>query len=243
MCGPLVAFAVGATETQGLAGRLMLQVVYHGGRLVTYGLIGAACGLLGAALDFGGSLVGLNRLAAVLAGVMMVAVGLLAVAKYTGARLPRFALPAGIGRAIALGQQAAMGFRPLSRALVIGLLTAFLPCGWLYAFAIVAAGTGNTWMGAAVMGAFWAGTVPILASLGAGVQALTGTLGRRVPLVAALVIVGLGLYTVAARPAISIDTVRPAIGADEAREPEALIETIQNAELPCCQAHGDAPAE
>ncbi len=55
------------------------------------------------------------------------------------------------------------------------------------------------------MVAFWMGTVPILASLGIGVQALMGTLGRRIPLATALVIVGLGLYTIAVRPAISID--------------------------------------
>jgi len=35
MCGPLVAFAVGATEKQSLASRVMLHVAYHGGRLMT----------------------------------------------------------------------------------------------------------------------------------------------------------------------------------------------------------------
>jgi sulfite exporter TauE/SafE len=242
MCGPLVAFAVGGTEKQGLSARLTLQAAYHGGRLTTYAIIGAICGALGAALDFGGSLIGLNRLAAVLAGAMMVAVGLLAVAKYSGMKIPRFVLPAFVQRSIALGQKAAMGFRPLNRALGIGLLTAFLPCGWLYAFAIVAAGTGSVLMGAAVMTTFWAGTVPILASLGIGVQALTGTLGRRVPMATALVIVGLGLYTIAARPAISIEGVRPAVDTDTS-DPGELAETIQQAELPCCQAHGHEPSE
>ena len=242
MCGPLVAFAVGATEKQRFASRVMLHVAYHGGRLVTYALIGGVCGALGAALDLGGSLIGLNRLAAVLAGTMMVAVGLLTVAKYSGMKIPRFVLPAALQKGIALGQRTAVGFRPMSRALVIGLLTAFLPCGWLYAFAIVAAGTGSVLMGAAVMAAFWAGTVPILASLGIGVQALTGTLGRRVPMVTALVIVALGLYTIAARPAISIDAVRPAIDAN-GNEPAEMAGTIRQAELPCCHAHGNEPSE
>jgi uncharacterized protein len=239
MCGPLVAFAVGATEKQPIASRVRLHVAYHGGRLVTYGMIGAVCGVLGAALDLGGSLIGLNRLAAVLAGAMMVGVGLLTIAKYSGMKMPRFALPASSQKGIALGQKAAMGFRPSKRALVIGLLTGFLPCGWLYAFAIVAAGTGNILMGAAVMVAFWLGTVPILASLGIGVQALTGTLGRRLPMATALVIVGLGLYTIAARPAISIDAVRPAVNAGATNPAE----TIQQEKLPCCQAHGNEPSE
>ena len=37
------------------------------------------------------------------------------------------------------------------------------------------------------MAAFWLGTVPVLASLGGGVQALTGKLGGRVPLITAKV--------------------------------------------------------
>ena len=233
MCGPLVAFAVGATEKQSAFKRLTLQLAYHGGRLVTYALIGAVCGLLGAAVDLGGSLVGLNRLAAVLAGLMMIAVGLVAVAKYSGWKVARFALPDSLNRAIAVGQRAALGLKPLSRATTIGLLTAFLPCGWLYAFAIVAAGTGSLLMGAAVMVAFWLGTVPVLASLGVGVQTLAGTLGRRIPLATALVIVALGLYTVAARPAISIDDVRPAIGQANT-DPATMAESISDAKLPCC---------
>jgi len=243
MCGPLVAFAMGATEKQTRRARITLHAAYHGGRLVTYALMGAVCGALGAALDLGGSLIGLNRLAAVLAGVMMVAVGLLAIAKYSGMKLPRFALPPLILRGITLGQRAALGFRPLNRALAIGLLTAFLPCGWLYAFAIVAAGTGSALMGAAVMGAFWVGTVPVLLSLGVGVQALTGTLGRRVPVATALVIVGLGLYTIAARPAISIDDVRPAVEPNAAATPEEILGAIHDADMPCCQAHGEEPSE
>ena len=132
-------------------------------------------------IDLGGSLIGLNRLAAVLAGAMMVGVGFLAIAKYSGMRMPRFSLPGPLNRGIQFGRKAAFGLRPGNRALVIGLLTALLPCGWLYAFAIVAARTGSILFGAAVMAAFWLGTVPILASLGVGVQTLTGTLGRRIP--------------------------------------------------------------
>ncbi len=178
MCGPLVAFAMGATEKQTRRARLTLHAAYHGGQLVTYALMGAVCGALGAALDLGGSLVGLNRLAAILAGVMM-----------------------------------------------------------------VAAGTGSALMGAAVMGAFWVGTVPILLSLGVGVQALTGTLGRRAPGAPALVTVGLGLYTIAARPAISIDDVRPAVEPNAAAAPEEMLDAIQDADMPCCQAHGEEPSK
>ena len=143
MCGPLVAFAVGTPETRSYAQRAVLQIAYHGGRLATYALVGAICGVLGAALDLGGSLLGLQRVAAVLAGAMMIAVGVLALLRYRGVTLPHVGLPAFLQRLVVVGQRAAVGLRPLPRALAIGLLTALLPCGWLYAFAIIAAGAGS----------------------------------------------------------------------------------------------------
>ena len=50
---------------------------------------------------------------------------------------------------------------PVARALLLGLFSTLLPCGWLYAFAVLAAGTGGPWTGMLVMAAFWAGTVPV----------------------------------------------------------------------------------
>ncbi len=239
MCGALVAFAVGATETQSALSRASLHIAYHGGRMVTYALVGAACGLLGAALDVGGAMLGLNRVAAVLAGGMMIAVGIVAIIRYLGVRVPHPPVPGFLQRTLAVGQRAAVGLRPLPRALTIGLLTAFLPCGWLYAFAIIAAGTGGALMGAAVMTAFWLGTVPILVSLGVGVQALTGTLGRRIPLATAIVIVMLGLYTVgqrAATPVAAFESTVEALGGGDTMD---QVEAAQQVEPPCCQDHGD----
>ena len=48
---------------------------------------------------------------------------------------PKCRLPGLIQRLVLAGQRAAFALRPLPRALSIGLLTAFLPCGWLYLFA------------------------------------------------------------------------------------------------------------
>ena len=58
--------------------------------------------------------------------------------------------------------------RPRTRALVIGLLTGLLPCGWLYAFVVTAAGTGSRSRGAALMAVFWLGTLPVMAGPGRG---------------------------------------------------------------------------
>ncbi len=167
MCGPLVAFAIGDPKGGRARSSKWLHVAYHGGRLSTYMLVGAACGLLGAAVDRGGARLGMHRAAALAAGGMMVVVGLAAVMRAIGARLPALALPRIIQRGILTGQRAAFALAPLPRALCVGLLTALLPCGWLYLFASYAAGTGSPLWGAAFMAAFWLGSVPALLVAGA----------------------------------------------------------------------------
>ena len=241
MCGALVAFAVGGMEAHSIPARIFLQLAYHGGRLVTYALVGAVCGLLGAALDLGGSLVGLHRAAAVLAGGTMIGVGIISVLQYRGWRLPRTRVPSALQWLLVSGQRLAIGLRPLPRALIIGLLTAFLPCGWLWAFALIAAGTGNAAWGAAVMIAFWAGTVPVLASVGAAVQTLTGTLGRRLPLITAVLLVALGLGTIAERFVLSGEPLVAPLPANGPIDLEQQIETVRQTPPPCCQTTPSDP--
>jgi hypothetical protein len=97
------------------------------------------------------------------------------------------------------GHRFAAGRPPVVRALATGLLTTLLPCGWLYAFVISAAGTGSPAFGALTMAVFWVGTVPILVTLGAGLRAITGALGRRLPTVTAAAVVVVGLATIVMR--------------------------------------------
>ena len=92
MCGPLVAFAVGDPQTRSGMGRALLHVAYHGGRCVSYVVVGLLCGTAGAVLDLGGSLIGVYRGAAILAGGLMIGTGIIGVLRYSGVRWP--ALPA-----------------------------------------------------------------------------------------------------------------------------------------------------
>ena len=90
---------------------------------------------------------------------------------------------------------------PVLRAAVVGLLSGLLPCGWLWAFVVTAAGTGNALSGAAVMTAFWAGTVPALLAVGFGAQLASAPLRRHIPAITAVILVALGLYAIIGRPA------------------------------------------
>lgn len=202
MCGAFLAFAVTTGETGDARARARLNAAYNLGRLATYTVLGALSGALGAAVDVGGSALGVQSAAAVLAGSMMIVVGLIAVARAAGVRLPAAPVPASLRGTIARGHRAAMNLPPVWRATTIGLLTTLLPCGWLYAFAITAAGTASPLKGALTMAVFWLGTLPVMIGLGLSLQSLTGALRRRLPLVTSLLIVIVGLFTVAGRMTI-----------------------------------------
>lgn len=236
MCGAFVAFAVAAGGRSG--GRAVLHGAYHGGRLMTYAALGAASGALGAAVDLGGAAIGVQRGAAILAGALMIGFGLVAILRLAGARIRRVPLPPGVRGVVARGHRAVAGWSPAWRALAVGLLTTLLPCGWLYAFAITAAGTASPLLGAATMAAFWAGTLPVMVTLGAGVQALAGPLRRRLPLVTSLLLIGVGAYTVAGRLALPT-MASPGDTASVSSDAEALarVRALDSTEASCCTSH------
>ncbi len=226
MCGPFVAFYSGADGSSGLR-RLLSHASYSGGRLVTYVLFGLAAGTVGAALDVAGSLAGFQRAAAIVAGATMVLWGVLALLQIRGVRI--FKHGSGNGRLARLFRR---GFSlvsdkpPLVRASVVGLLSGFLPCGWLWAFVVTAAGTGGALAGAAVMAAFWAGTVPALLAVGFGTQLLSAPLRRHVPAVTAVLLVALGLFAILGRPASVAAAIRKHQGAhQEVPDPDRAGET------------------
>jgi len=165
MCGGLVLFATNSDGT--FRKSRVLHVAYHAGRAFAYGTLGALAGLLGATADIAGVIDGNARTSALVAGSLMVVIGLVALAQHAGVKGLHAKLPAPLQRLAETAHRRAMGLPPVTRAAAVGLLTPMLPCGWLYAFVIVAAGTGHPATGSAVMLAFWLGTVPILAALSA----------------------------------------------------------------------------
>jgi len=201
MCGPFVAFAVGQPNQS--TSRATLQFAYHMGRLITYTLLGTAAGAAGALVDLTSTLAGVQPIAMALAGGMMIALGLAELLRYYGHRLPTIHPPAFLIKTVHRGQRLAMTLQPTRRALVIGLLTTLLPCGWLYAFAITAAGTGKPLLGALVMAVFWVGTLPVLMTIGVGVQAALGVFGKRLPVLCGIALVAVGLSTLMGRFALT----------------------------------------
>jgi hypothetical protein len=125
----------------------------------------------------------------------MVLWGAVKILQLLGVRMPGIGAPPPASGWFAGALGALRDQPPALRALVIGLLSTLLPCGWLYMFVAPAAATGSPAGGALVMAAFWAGTLPVMAGLGLLAQRALGPLRRRLPVVTAAALVVIGLLT------------------------------------------------
>jgi len=192
MCGPLIsACHAGAVRP------FRTELAYHLTRGVSYACLGAVSGALGAALDWAGQGAGVVRLAAVVSGLLVVLAGVFWLAPGLGVR----GLPLGtaLGRVIGRGLVQLRRRRPTLRATLLGFLTPALPCGYLYAFALSAAGTGSPEGGALLMVAFWLGTLPALILVGAVLGRLSQALRTRLPLLTGIVLIAMGALGVLGR--------------------------------------------
>jgi len=194
MCGGFVCFYSG----QGAGSRWYSHLAYHGGRLLSYLGLGLGAGLFGTGLDRIGVAAGWTRPAALAAGTLMIVWGGVTLLRTRGIRvpLPRLRALPGVSRVLV---ERLRDHPPAVRALLLGLFTTLLPCGWLYAFVATAAGTGSVPAAMAVMGAFWLGTVPLLAGLGLASQRAFGPLRRHLPAITAAALVIIGLLTITGR--------------------------------------------
>lgn len=230
MCGAFLAIAVtGVGPGKRRARQFPLQAAYHLGRLATYTALGLAAGAAGRLLDLTSVLAGARPVAATLAGATLLAFGLFSLLRihgYVPAHLPA---PAFMQRWLAAGHRRAFDRPPVVRAATIGLMTTLLPCGWLYAFVVTAAGTASPWLGATAMAVFWLGTLPMMVALGATIRGVAGAFGRRLPTLTCVALMGMGLFTLVHRA--RLDPVALA-GRIAAMSPQ---QTTDQTELPCCK--------
>lgn len=134
------------------------------------------------------------------------------------------------------------------RGLVTGLLTALLPCGWLYLFALLAAGTGSSLTGALVMAAFWLGSVPAMVSLVVSARLLTVRIRSALPALASILLIVAGAYTATGRGMAELSGEIQLSGSliDELKSGQELnnldtkqlrkgVSDLASTPLPCCQ--------
>jgi len=163
MCGGIV-IAYSSSKVDRGWGRLKQAVshlLYSAGRIMTYTLLGVLFGTLGSVSTFSGTA---NGLLLAVAGLAMILTGasllgkirFLTVVEHTisGSSWYRSSFKTLIGR------------RSLGSFFVLGMLNGLLPCGFVYFFAIAAAGSASPLWGGVVMLVFGLSTLPALFSLG-----------------------------------------------------------------------------
>jgi hypothetical protein len=170
MCTPFVLLVSRrfARPDAGRAAAFGAQLWYTAGRVLTYVVLGALAGFVGGVVELAGSLLGFQRAALILAGLVLVLEAILGLAgtgplaNTQGGRL--FARVSG-----------ALGRRIPRHPLGLGLLLGLLPCGLLYSALIAAVSRGGPAGGALAMLLFGLGTAPALL----GVSLADDLLARR----------------------------------------------------------------
>jgi sulfite exporter TauE/SafE len=200
MCGGF-ACALGR-DRHGSGATVLRHVLYNSGRLTTYCFLGVLAGALGQVICtadglstmplLGGSLDAAQRILAIVAGLLMVAMAL----QFFGLMRGLHRVTAGFG-----GSMFAASLRNLIRApgpaapLAFGVFNGFLPCPLVYAFMAQAASTADPLPGFLTMAAFGLGTFPAMLMMGGVGRALGPVWRQRGVWLAGSFILVLGLIT------------------------------------------------
>jgi sulfite exporter TauE/SafE len=189
MCGPLIGTFSLRDSSLTIPGRFLAQLLYHSGRILTYGFIGALMGFAGSFVNVAGTLVGIQNGVMIAAGTVMVLMGL-AIAGIAGGTgwLERY------NRPVLRAAGTVLEGTSLGRYLPLGLLLGFLPCGLSYTIFVAAAGAGDPLAGLALALAFGIGTVPALVLFGVVVGYLGTKLRGAVQRAGGVVVIIMGAH-------------------------------------------------
>lgn len=191
MCGGLMGALTLAIPAEQRQRRLGLLLAYNLGRIASYGLAGLLIGAAGWALASGPAATALR----LLAGLLLIAMGLYLAGWWSG--LTRIE---GIGRLLwrrlePLARRL-LPVRNAPRALLLGALWGWLPCGLVYSTLLWAASQGDALDSALLMLAFGLGTLPVLLATGLAAERLTALLRRRgVRIAGGLLVILFGIWT------------------------------------------------
>lgn len=194
MCGGIVvAYSTSKIDTDSsIPKQTISHLAYNFGRVTTYTIFGVIFGLLGKAFTF----------SMATKGILFITTGLLMI-------LTGLAIAGGIKilntSTWSLSKQSwfktlflkLLKNKSVSSFYFLGFLNGLIPCGPVYAFAIVAASTANPLYGAIVMFVFGVGTIPgllFLASLTNFLQ--RGNLRAAIMKVGAFMIIIYGIWTI-----------------------------------------------
>jgi len=204
MCGGIstaLASAPGAGPGGSGGVRSWLPLCYQIGRVLGYAALGALVGALGLVTGaaFGVTLARWANVLRLATSMVVIVIGL-DIALARSGRLRWLRAPERLGgalwRSLLRWTRGALPTRPMARALALGVLWGWMPCGLVYSALLAAAAAGNALSGAATMVAFGCGTLPAMLLLnhaGARILRPNGALAS----VLGAVLVACGIWTAA----------------------------------------------
>lgn len=178
MCGGLISAVTLARPEGGLPA----QIGYNLGRVASYACAGAIAGTAGSLGQVVGALIPAQTMLLVVANAVVILLGLslagqgslAATLESAGGMIWRLVRRAGGG--VLPGRESHFG---ALRALALGAVWGWVPCGLVYSALALALVSGDAMRGAGIMLAFGAGTLPSLMAAGLAAKRLRAMLARK----------------------------------------------------------------
>ncbi len=171
MCGPIAS----------LTAQKKSLLSYHIGRGLSYGLLGAISGYIGSFFlehDF----YVLRIISGVLFGFVLIGMGL---NMFFQKKQWSFLQTTWLKKI----------FNPNTPGLLLGLLSIFLPCGWLYTYAMAAVASKSAFSGSLIMFLFWLGGLPALSAISMFMKKTILLSNQRKQKIAGTVLTLAGIYS------------------------------------------------
>lgn len=152
MCGP-IALAIPLDRSSKM-NTLFGALLYHGGRVLTYGILGVVVGSIGLTIET----LGLLQWLSIIAGILMIV--------YAWRKYIHFVHPTlkfeGVNRFVSKGIGKLLKVRSTWKLIPMGMLNGILPCGMVFAGLFNAAIAGDMISGGLSMIAFGIATLPMM---------------------------------------------------------------------------------
>lgn len=202
MCGPIAMML--PLDRQNPARKVIQLLAYHGGRIISYGILGGIFGIFGRGLF----LAGIQQRLSIIIGVMMI---LFVATPFLSAKFATLSTPL---NTIVSSIKTSLGKRLRDKSprslLTLGILNGFLPCGLVYAALFGALAMQNAYMGVAYMMLFGVGTIPLMAGTSLLVLNVSNALRYRMQTIVPIAVSIIGLVFIARGLGLGIPYLSPA---------------------------------
>ncbi len=182
-----LVLSLSATVSQDKISDVKPMMLFHGGRLISFAVLGGVLGSIGSAIGISFTV---TAILGIIASVVMIVLGLNLVGVFDKNMI---SLPSGVFNFFRRVEHKTIA------PFLVGVGTFFLPCGFTQAMQVASLSSGSFISGLLIMGAFALGTFPMLALLSFGSASFSQS--RHAPLFfksAGILVIGLGVFALLA---------------------------------------------